>query len=162
MDELDVDVDDGTAGGGVEWFDGFYRAQWSAMVRLAYVLVDDRSVAEDLVQDAFARMFLARGRVQDPVPYLRSAVYNACRNHHRNARSLLRRANQPRRSDEPASGDHVLDAVRRLRPERRAMVVLRYYCGLTDAEISAVIDVPLGTVKSTLHRSLAELRKALS
>jgi RNA polymerase sigma factor (sigma-70 family) len=59
-------------------------------------------------------------------------------------------------------GDHVIDVVRHLPPKRRALVVLRYYSGLTDAEIAETTGLPVGTVKSTLHRALAELRKELA
>jgi RNA polymerase sigma factor (sigma-70 family) len=55
-----------------------------------------------------------------------------------------------------------MDVVRRLPTRRRCLVVLRYYEGLTDAEISEVTGLPLGTVKSTLHRTLADLREELS
>ena len=144
-----------------DWFASLYREHWDGMVRLAFVMVDDRAVAEELVQDAFARVFRSRDTVNDPLPYLRSAVYNACRNHHRGERVRRRHLRAAVDAEAPL-GDHVIDAVRRLRPERRALVVLRYYSGLTDVEIAATTGMPLGTVKSTLHRALAELREALS
>lgn len=144
-----------------DWFAALYREHWDGMVRLAFVMVDDRAVAEELVQDAFARVFRSGDTVLDPLPYLRSAVYNACRNHHRGERVRRRHLRATVEAEAPV-GDHVIDAVRRLRPERRALVVLRYYSGLTDAEIAATTGMPLGTVKSTLHRALAELREALS
>jgi RNA polymerase sigma factor (sigma-70 family) len=142
-------------------FEALYRAQWAGMVRLAFVLVDDVAVAEELVQDVFVRMYRTGTTARDPLPYLRSAVYNACRNHHRHQR-VRRRHLAAVTDSEPPFGDHVIDAVRSLRPQRRAVVVLRYYAGLTDAEIAATIGAPVGTVKSTLHRALAELREALS
>jgi DNA-directed RNA polymerase specialized sigma24 family protein len=144
-----------------DWFAALYREHWDGMVRLAFVMVDDRAVAEELVQDAFTRVFRSSERVHDPLPYLRSAVYNACRNHHRGERVRRRHLRAAIDAEAPV-GDHVIDAVRRLRPERRALVVLRYYLGLTDTEIAATTGMPIGTVKSTLHRALAELREALS
>ncbi len=144
-----------------DWFPAFYVAQRAGMVRLAYVLVDDLETAEDLVQQAFARMYAARRRVNDPAAYLRSAVYNACRNHHRGLR--VRRARSlPIPSNDGPIGDHVIDVVRRLPAKRRAMVVLRFYAGLTDHEIAVTLGVPVGTVKSTLHRTLQQLREELS
>jgi len=142
-------------------FVSLYRAQWDGMVRLAFVMVDDRAVAEELVQDVFVRMYRAGAIVRDPLPYLRSAVYNACRNHHRQQRVRRRRLEAVVTVEAPVA-DHVIDAVRRLRPQRRALVVLRYYSGLTDAELAATTGLPLGTVKSSLHRALAELKEALS
>jgi DNA-directed RNA polymerase specialized sigma24 family protein len=146
---------------GVEWFDDLYRTHWDGMVRLAFVMVDDLAIAEELAQDAFTRMFRLRVTVLDPLAYLRSAVYNACRNHHRGER-VRRAAPASLVTDAVPMGDHVIDVVRRLPPKRRALVVLRYYSGLTDAEIAETTGLPMGTVKSTLHRALAELRKELS
>jgi RNA polymerase sigma factor (sigma-70 family) len=126
--------------------------------------VDDLGVAEELAQDAFARVYQARSTVRDPLPYLRSAVYNACRNHHRGerARRSTRSNSLLTAEGSPAIGDHVIDVVRRLTPKKRALVVLRYYSGLTDVEIAETTGLPIGTVKSTLHRALAELRGELS
>jgi RNA polymerase sigma factor (sigma-70 family) len=57
--------------------------------------------------------------------------------------------------------DHTLDAVRRLPSRARALVVLRFYDQLSIAEIAEVLGIPQGTVKSGLHRALAELREVL-
>jgi DNA-directed RNA polymerase specialized sigma24 family protein len=67
----------------VDWFATFYRSHRLAMIRLAFMLVDDREVAEDIVQTAFAKVFQKQARIETPLPYLRSCVYNGCRNHHR-------------------------------------------------------------------------------
>jgi RNA polymerase sigma-70 factor (sigma-E family) len=151
------------------WFDDVYRQHWAGMVRLAFAMVDDRAVAEDLAQEAFARVFRARDRVRDPLPYLRSALYNGCRNHlrdlgrrrRRDARSLLGDGGGASGGAAPV-GDHVMDVVRRLPFRQRSLVVLRYYEGLTDTEIAVATGMPVGTVKSTLHRTLAALREELS
>jgi RNA polymerase sigma factor (sigma-70 family) len=88
-------------------------------------------------------------------------VYNGCRNHHRWAR--VRRKQVPVGvGDQAAVGDHVIDVVRRLPSRQRAVVTLHFYADLSDSEIAEVIGVPVGTVKSTLHRALAVLRKELS
>jgi RNA polymerase sigma factor (sigma-70 family) len=163
MDDVAMPVEP-VAGMDVDWFADLYRTHWHGMVRLAFVMVDDLAVAEELTQDAFARVFRARSTVRDPLAYLRSAVYNACRNHHRGerARWSTRARSLPTTDGPPAIGDHVIDVVRRLAPKKRALVVLRYYSGLTDSEIAETTGLPIGTVKSTLHRALAELRGELS
>ena len=152
------------AGMDSDWFADLYRTHWDGMVRLAFVMVDDLGVAEELTQDAFARVYQARSTVREPLAYLRSAVYNACRNHHRGerARRSTRSKSQLATDVPPAIGDHVIDVVGRLSPKKRALVVLRYYSGLTDAEIAEATGLPIGTVKSTLHRALVELRGELS
>lgn len=144
-----------------DWFGELYRAHWDGMVRLAFVMVDDLAVAEDLAQDAFARMYRARDGVREPLAYLRSAVYNACRNHVRH-QQVRRAAPAFRAAEAPPVGDHVIDVIRRLPYRTRALVVLRYYAGLTDTEIAEVTGLPAGTVKSRLHRTLSELRKEWS
>lgn len=145
-----------------EWFDDVYRLHWVGMVRLAFALVDDRQAAQDVAQEAFAKVFRARDRVQDPLPYLRSAVYNVSRNHLRDAGRRRRRESGESTDLVQPEGDHVIDVVRRLPDRPRALVILRYYEGLTDSEIAAATGLPLGTVKSTLHRTLNALREELS
>ena len=141
------------------WFDDLYAEHWAGMVRLAFVMVGDRAVAEELAQDAFTRVLRRGAEVHTPLPYLRSAVYNACRNH---LRGLSRRRAVPTIvSSEAPVGDHVIDAIRRLPVRQQTLVVLRYYEGLTDQEIADATGRPLGSVKSGLHRALDALRKEL-
>jgi RNA polymerase sigma factor (sigma-70 family) len=143
----------------VDAFDALYRDQYRRMVRLAFVLVDTQSEAEEVVQDAFAVVLLRFSRLANPEAYLRTCVLNR-------ARQVLRRRRIARRHDHLPSADavvmpfnHLVDAVRRLPSRQRAAVVLRYELQLSDAEIAASLRVPLGTVKSTLHRAIARLRK---
>lgn len=144
-----------------DWFDAFYRQQRTEMVRLAFVLVDDRDIAEDIVQTAFARMYPHRDRIESPLAYLRSAVCNGCRNHHRWSRIRTRRP-QVGTSIQQAISDDVIDVVRRLPHRQRVVVTLHFYADLSDPQIAAAIGVPVGTVKSTLHRALATMRRELS
>ena len=98
----------------------------------------------------------------NPPAYLRTSVANL-------ARSRLRRLRLERRI---APHDHIIvnipdidetwEAVCRLPFRQRAVLVLRYYEDLTEADIAQVLDCRLGTVKSTMHRALARLRKELS
>jgi RNA polymerase sigma-70 factor (sigma-E family) len=161
MDEAVAPADDLVTVETADWFDAFYRQQRAGMVRLAFVLVDDREVAEDIVQTAFARVYQRRNRIEMPLPYLRASIYNGCRNYHRWAR--VRRAH-PEIADaaQPAAGDHVIDVVRRLPRRQRVVVTLHFYADMSDPEIAATIGIPVGTVKSTLHRALAAMRRELS
>jgi RNA polymerase sigma factor (sigma-70 family) len=146
----------------VESFEDFYRRTWGLMVRLARLLVDDREEAVEAVQDAFSRMYPKFGRIEagSTDAYLRAAVLNGCRRHLRRRRlSLLHR---PAVFDYADLGaDHMIDAVRRLAPDRRDVVLLRYYLDLPEAEIARTLNVAPGTVKSRLHRALRDLREAL-
>jgi RNA polymerase sigma-70 factor (sigma-E family) len=132
------------------------------MVRVAVLLVGSESLAEEVVQEAFAAVYLRWDRLDRPGGYLRQCVVNG-------AHGVLRRRSLERRRaidtvDEgtaPAARE-LLDALAALPMERRAVVVLRFYEGLSQEEIAEALDVRLGTVKSRLHRGLADLRRALA
>jgi RNA polymerase sigma-70 factor (sigma-E family) len=145
-------------------FDELYRAEYPAMVRLAYLLVRDRELAVEVTHDAFARVLERWDRLDRPGAYLRTAVVNASRD------ALRRRIFRRSRSHiaglvevvSPARDDYLADALARLQPKRRAAIVLRYYLDLPEAEIASTLGVRPGTVKSLLHRGLADLRTAFS
>ena len=142
-------------------FEALYEHAYQPMVRLAFTLVDTRPQAEEVVQDSFAAVYERFERLDNPEAYLRVTVLNGCRRVLRR-RMLSRRQPIPPTEDGALGASHVVDAIRRLPHKQRSMVVLRYDLQLTDTEIADTLDVPLGTVKSTLHRALAELRKELS
>src|SRR5262245_29388408 len=64
-------------------FVDLYRSAYADMVRLAYLLTGSQETAEDVVQDAFARMHRTYSRIDEPRAYLRRSVVNACTSHHR-------------------------------------------------------------------------------
>jgi RNA polymerase sigma factor (sigma-70 family) len=138
-----------------EPFEVVYQREFRAMVRLASALVDDQ--AEEVVQEAFAQLYLRYRSVANPGAYARMCVLNGCRRVLRRRR-LVRR--QPPTVEEYGSlgFNHVLDAVRALPTKQRNVVALRYELQLSDQEIADTLGVPVGTVKSTLHRALARLR----
>lgn len=142
-------------------FDTLYHREYHAMVRLATALVDYQEKAEEVVQEAFAQLYMRHAQIDNPVAYLRVSVLNGCRRALRRRR-LARAFHATSQRDAEGSGElgfnHLLDAVRRLPTTQRNAVTLRYELQLTDAEIANTLDIPLGTVKSTLHRALARLR----
>lgn len=154
-----------------EEFDAFMRGRWPAMVRLAYALTGDAGHAEDIAQAAFARAYAAWGRVQragDPDAYVRRIVINANRSRFRRRRVTEElHADLPERlagrqlgpQDEPGTDDGaLLAALARLGPRQRAVVVLRYWLDLSEAETAATLNCSAGTVKSQASRALATLR----
>lgn len=141
-------------------FDELYEREYASMVRLAHALVDTQQQAEEVVQDAFAAVFERFERIDHPIAYLRTTVLNGCRRVLRR-RMLRRRQPIPPDRDGELGYNHVVDAIRRLPHRQRSMIVLRYDLQLTDAEIAATLDVPIGTVKSTIHRALDALRKEI-
>ncbi len=140
-----------------------YRERYGPMVRLAYLMVGSTTVAEDLVQDAFARMHRHWDNAEHPKAYLRAAVVNACRSHLR--RVALERAyrRHPSAAGEGAvpAADEMFDALAKLPARQRAALVLRFYEDLSEADIAVALGCRPGTVKSLLHRGLAELRQVV-
>jgi RNA polymerase sigma-70 factor (sigma-E family) len=139
---------------------------------LALGLTGSASAAEDVVQDVFVGVQRKRPDFADrssAAAYLRTAVTYRSRSVHR--RAYVRRrheAAQPR--GEPIVADHaqlaaehaeVLAAVRRLGRRQREVVVLRYWCDLSDADTARVLDISVGTVRSTASRAHARLASML-
>ncbi len=148
--------------------DELYRSHRMGMVRLAILLVDDISSAEDVVQEAFAGLYKQWGSLRDTgaaIGYLRTAVVNG-------SRSMLRRRRTARAYVPPDPGtarsaeslaimsaEHraVVEAMSGLAPRQREVLVLRYYGGLSEAEIAETTGLSKGTVKSTASRAVAKL-----
>ncbi|HZR49773.1 MAG TPA: sigma-70 family RNA polymerase sigma factor [Streptosporangiaceae bacterium] len=145
------------------------------LVRLATMLTGDRTTAEDVVQDAFERVHVARHRLADRggvgVSYLRTVVINGCRAVHRR-RKVARRheaeahldAGQLSAEQEVICAERhreVAAALARLPRRRREVLVLRYYLELSEAEIAETLNISTGTVKSSAARGLAALAKTL-
>ena len=160
-------------------FSVLFEREYAPLCRLAQLLVDDRSRAEEIVQEALARSLAARPNLRDPraAPiYVRRAVINACRSELRHRR-LERRIGSTRRlagrslddapateqawEDTHAERQRVLDAVRTLPMRQREIVVLRYYLDLDEQGVADLSGVALGTVKSQLARAKARLAPLL-
>jgi RNA polymerase sigma-70 factor (sigma-E family) len=140
------------------------------LARLAFALCGDAALAEDVVAEAYARVWprWRRGRVQDLSSYLRRAVVNEVYQRHR--RRLLERREASRPADRGNDGgfealvgerDALWAAVARLSPRQRVVVVLRVVEDLSEEQTAATLGVPVGTVKSRLSRALVELRTTL-
>ncbi len=145
-------------------FESFYEREYTATVRLAGFLSGDRTIAEDIAQDAFMRTQREFERIANPGGYLRTTVVNLCRNHHRRtSREALRLARHGVTPLDVSERAAELDAsLHRLPYAERAVVVLRYLLGLSEAEIASHLGCRPGTVKSRHARALAKIRKELS
>lgn len=129
-----------------------------ALLRLAYVLTGSRSYAEDIVQDVYESALKKVGEpVTFPNAYLRTMVVNR-------VRTLGRRAPKDRvlvediACDDPREAE-LADALLKLRPVARTVLVLRYYEQWTVPEIARALHKPEGTVKAIVFRALRQLRK---
>ena len=131
------------------------------MVRLARGLVDVLEIAEEIVQDAFAKVYERWSRLDQPGGYLRTAVVNGARSELRKREVRRRIGLRPLLIPNPEERDYLLDALDQLSPRQKTALVLRYYADMTEKEIAQSMGVRPGTVKSATSRGLAELRKVV-
>ena len=137
----------------------------------AYAVCRDRAVAEDAVQSALTTAYLSWRRVRaadSPEAYLRRMVLNQLFSWRRRAawRNEESRAEVPDRAgasheDQVVAHDEVWQALSALPPRQRAVVVLRYYEDLTEAQIAEALGIRPGTVKSQTSAAMAHLRREL-
>lgn len=151
-----------------DWFAALYQSSYRRLVLMAYALTNDLGEAEEITQEAFALAYGRRARVaatDSPEAWIRTVALNLARRRHRRKAMLdriLRREPAKPESREP-DGAH-LDlhhAIRALGEEHRAVVVLHYLADLPVEEVSSLLDIPVGTVKSRLFRARAALAAAL-
>jgi len=149
-----------------------FSAEHGRALRLAYLMCADAERSQDVVADAFARMYphWRRGRVTDPGSYVRRAVVNGVRGGFRH-RAIERREEakwsgegrgQRDAADDVVDRDAVRHALASLPPRQRAAVVLRYFEDLSEADTAAALGVSVGTVKAHVSRGLDRLRDALA
>ena len=145
-------------------FDDFYRHERPALLRLAHLLTGSASVGEELVQEVMLDAHRRWDELDNPSGFVRRALVNRARSHHR--RAALERRHRHREApptvELPRELDETWAAILRLRPDHRAVLVLRFYEDLTIDDIAAVLDRPSGSVKSQLHRALARLKETLA
>ena len=149
----------------------------AAAFRVAYLLAGSASEAEDAAQEGFVKAYLALGRFREGEPFrpwLLQVVGNEARNRRRaqgRRTGIVNRAIQSFRGGTAPSPEatilagesnaEVRAAMGRLREEERVVVACRYLLDLSEAETSAALGIPAGTVKSRLHRALGRLRTDL-
>jgi RNA polymerase sigma factor (sigma-70 family) len=150
--------------------------QWTSLVRLAVLLIGDRTAAEDAVQDACEATWRVRPQVHDRehlIGYLRRAVVNRCHSTGRRTGTVRRFLASVRVDDAltaPAADvpvlaaetdAAVLGALARLSPRQREVLVLRYWSELSEREIAETLGIAPGTVKRTASDALARLNTLL-
>lgn len=146
-------------------FDEFVAARSGALLRTSYLLTHDHGLAEDLLQTSLTKAWFAWGRIADsPEAYVRKVLFNTYATWWRrkwngeHATEELPEGGVGDRTD--ASGE-VIDlwsAMERLPRRQRAVVVLRYFEDLTEAQTAELLGCSVGTVKSQCSKALAKLR----
>jgi RNA polymerase sigma-70 factor (sigma-E family) len=147
-----------------------YAAHAPDAVRLGYLLTGDRALAEDLVHEAFVRLFGRFRDLRNPDAfgaYLRTTVVNLSRSHFRRRRvergyvDRAGRETDQQQEVDVAGREELWRALQSLRPRQRAAIVLRYYEDLTEAQTAEVLGCAVGTVKSLVSRGIDQLRQEL-
>ena len=138
---------------------------------IARLILRDVDLAQDAVQEAFVRAWRGLPGLRDPDRFdawLHRLVVNICTDLIRSRKRLRAQVHlielDVPSADETGSiadRDQLARGFRRLRPEQRAVVVLRYYLGLSIPEVADTLDIPVGTAKSRLHYAMEALRAAV-
>lgn len=153
--------------------DAAFRRDRALLLRIAAVVTGDVEAAADIVGDAYADLCARTGptgsRIDDPTAWLRVAVTNRSRSWVRRQVVTRRYLEQvgPSLADDHTDPDlaeriTVRDSLACLDADQRAVVLLRYYLDLSEADTAAALGCPPGTVKSRLSRAMRRLRKELS
>jgi RNA polymerase sigma-70 factor (ECF subfamily) len=150
----------------------FVAARSSALLRTAYLLMGDRGRAEDLLQTALTKTYLSWGRIRDRdavEAYVRRTMVTTATSWWR--RRWLRETPTDLMPDVPAPGDltgahaerdALWQLLQGLPSMQRAVVVLRFYEDMTEAEVADALGIARGTVKSHTSRAFAALRTRLA
>ena len=151
-------------------FDRLFVDEYRAMVALAAAVSGDRSVAEDLAQEAFSRLSQRWDQVsgyERPGAWLRRVVINLALSRRRRllseARARIRLRNRPPPTLPSPPSDHadLWAAVAELPAQQRAVVALHYLDDLPLTEIAAILDISPSTARVHLHRARTALRDRL-
>ncbi len=139
-------------------FSELYATEFVPLVRLATLMTGRPESARDIVQDAFVKLHVKWSTVRNPTAYVRRSVVNGCKSHHR-------REGRRRRDESIAEQaanleiDHTLATLDALNHRQRAVVILKYYEGRSEAEIADIVGCRPGSVGPTVQRALAILRE---
>lgn len=152
--------------------EGLFRSEAPRLVQIARWFTDDRTAAEDLVQEAFIRLARSGHRIRDPeraAAYLRTIVVNLARDHNRRG-FVSRRHRPPAVHEGPSAEDlvaqdedrrEVVAALRALAPRQRDCIVMRYYLEMGVEDVAHALGLSPNSVKTHLRRGLRALEHQL-
>jgi RNA polymerase sigma-70 factor (ECF subfamily) len=162
-------VEAGVRGADEEEFRRFVAARSRALLRTAYLLTGSQAGAEDLLQTALGKTYRVWSRLESPAAYeayVRTTLVRTAANWWRRRRrdaellAALGATAVASSTDDPLEDrDEMWRQLLLLPVRQRAVLVLRYYEGLSEAEIARMLGCATGTVKSQAHRGLATLRR---
>jgi RNA polymerase sigma-70 factor (sigma-E family) len=143
-------------------FDEFVAARSRALLRTAYLLTHDHALAEDLLQASLAKAWFSWKRIKgEPEPYVRKILVNTYATWWRrkwNGEQPTERLPESAAPETSAEPTDLWTAMERLPRRMRAVVVLRFFEDLTEAQTADALGCSVGTVKSQTSKALAKLR----
>lgn len=150
-----------------------YEDHHTDLVRFATFVAPEPGMAEDLVHEAFVKLYGAKDRLEDPDrigAYLRTIVVNLSKGRARHLGVVRRNRPDPRPDVASAeasalrteTGDRVVAALRQLSGRQRACLVLRHYEDRTESEIAEILDISIGSVRTHVHRGMERLSVLLA
>lgn len=145
----------------------YFAARQRSFMRIAYTIVGNWPAAEDATQSTFTKLYVYWPRVSksDSVDaYARRVLVNTCIAESRHSRHEFATDQIPEQAgiQEPADRLDLLAAMRQLSARDRAVLALRFLEDLSVADVSAVLELPEGTIKSQTSRALGRLEAILS
>lgn len=143
----------------------------TALLRTASLLCGARCDAEDLTQTALEKAYRHWGKLSaeaDPEPYVRRILVNLTVSRARRWR-VLREVNMPSPPELPTASETstielrgiLINELKRLGPRQRAVLVLRYWEDMSEADVAKILGCSVGTVKSQAARGLARIRQRM-
>lgn len=151
-------------------FAEFVAARSAALHRTAYLMVGNRQLSQDLLQEALTKTYVAWPRLRDPgkaEAYTRKAITTTAISWYRRRSwgerpsETLPEQSRPGHADDVVTREVLWTALQQLPPRQRAAIVLRFYEDLTEAQTAQVMGSAVGTVKSQVSAGLRKLRDHL-
>lgn len=155
---MDVDAD----------FAGFVASRQRTLLRSAWLLTGDWALAQDLVQTALARAWPHWSRIvaaDAADAYVRRVMINTALGWRRRRwrveipTGVVPERTGPGQESSPDVRLDLVDAIRRLPPRQRAVIVLRFFDDVTEDQAAAILGCSKGTIKSQTSKALASLRR---
>lgn len=147
-----------------------FRAEYGSLASLAALITGDRALADDIVMDAFVKLYAkwgSLGSIDRPEFYVKAMVVNLCRSKlrrgavERRVNALFHRTRSSIESESPMKDPELWDAVQKLPLGQRTCVLLHYVEDMRESDIADLMGRSVGTVKSQLHHARERLREHL-
>lgn len=155
---------------GEDTFAGLVRQHQAMVFSIAYAFLQDRAAAEEVAQDVFLALHRSLDTLESPrhvVNWLRRVTAHRSIDRQRRFRPLwaledIREPAAPEPSGDPMLAEALRQLIGTLPDHPRLVMILRYQEDMEASEIGEILEMPLGTVKAHIHRSLKLLREKLS